>query len=141
MRITEIRFKIVQDDEDDRLRAYVSIVVDDWLCVRDLKIVVGYNGKLIVSMPCRKMTDRCFHCGGKNQVISRYCHCCGVRLPGQRHKYDDRGRPKLFADTVHPITKESRALLDQIILEAYSEEMRKIGVIDQGESSTQGEES
>jgi stage V sporulation protein G len=53
MEITEIRIFPVHEN---RLRAYVSITLDDCFVVRDLKIIQGDSG-LFVAMPARRRED------------------------------------------------------------------------------------
>lgn len=51
MNITDIRFRHMY--EDNRLKALVSITVDNDLAVHDIKIIQGPN-RLFVAMPSRK---------------------------------------------------------------------------------------
>ena len=51
MEITSVKITIVPNDE--RLKAYVSIVLDDCFVVHDLK-VIHTNDKLFVAMPSKK---------------------------------------------------------------------------------------
>jgi stage V sporulation protein G len=57
MDITEVRVFPV---DEDRLKAYVSIVLDDCFIVRDLKVIHGSNG-LFVAMPSKKRKDGKYH--------------------------------------------------------------------------------
>lgn len=54
MRITEI--KVLPVDGDDKLKAYVSIKLDDCFVVRDMKVIKGTTG-YFVAMPAKKMKD------------------------------------------------------------------------------------
>jgi stage V sporulation protein G len=54
MEITEVRIHPVDDEE--RLKAYVSITLDGCFVVRDLKIIDGDEG-LFVAMPSRRRRD------------------------------------------------------------------------------------
>lgn len=54
MRITEI--KILPVDGNDKLKAYVTVKIDDCFIIRDLKIIEGTNGAF-VAMPAKKMKD------------------------------------------------------------------------------------
>src|SRR5262245_39281331 len=56
MEITEIRLFPVHED---RLKAYVTITIDNCFVVRDLKIIHGNNG-LFVAMPSKKRKDGTF---------------------------------------------------------------------------------
>ncbi len=54
MRITEI--KVLPVDGDEKLKAYVTIKLDDCFVVRDMKIINGPTG-YFVAMPAKKMKD------------------------------------------------------------------------------------
>jgi stage V sporulation protein G len=51
MNITNV--KIVKANNQEKLKAYVSITIDDALVVKDIKIIAGSNG-LFISMPSKK---------------------------------------------------------------------------------------
>lgn len=53
MRITEVKIYPVNEE---RLKAYVSITLEDCFVVRDLKIINGNTG-LFVAMPSKKRKD------------------------------------------------------------------------------------
>lgn len=53
MKITEVKVFAVNED---RLKAYVSITIDNCFVVRDLKIIRGNDG-LFVAMPSKKRKD------------------------------------------------------------------------------------
>ncbi|MBN21874.1 MAG: septation protein SpoVG [Bdellovibrionaceae bacterium] len=53
MKITEVKVFPVQED---KLKAYVTIVIDECFVVRDLKIINGNEG-LFVAMPSKKRKD------------------------------------------------------------------------------------
>ncbi len=57
MEITEVRVFPVNNEE--RLKAYVTITVDSVFLVRDLRVINGNVG-LFVAMPSRKMKDGTF---------------------------------------------------------------------------------
>jgi stage V sporulation protein G len=54
MEITDIKFR--QMHEDGRLRALVSVTLDDILAVHDIKIIQG-NSRLFLAMPSKRMPD------------------------------------------------------------------------------------
>lgn len=56
MNITEI--KVFPVDED-KLKAYITIILDDCFVVRDLKIISGTTG-LFVAMPSKRRRDGSF---------------------------------------------------------------------------------
>lgn len=53
MKITEVKIFPINEE---RLKAYVSITIDNSFVVRDLKIIQGPNG-LFVAMPSKKRKD------------------------------------------------------------------------------------
>lgn len=54
MQLTEVKVFPVSDDE--KLKAYATIVFDNCFVVRDLKIIKGTSG-LFVAMPSKKKKD------------------------------------------------------------------------------------
>jgi len=56
MEITEVRVFPV---DDDKLKAFVSIILDDCFVISDIKIIHGPKG-LFVSMPSKKRKDGTF---------------------------------------------------------------------------------
>ena len=57
MDITEVRVFPVTNEE--RLKAYATITIDNSFLIRDLRIISGNTG-LFVAMPSRKMKDGTF---------------------------------------------------------------------------------
>lgn len=53
MEITEVKVFPVNEE---RLKAYVSITIDNCFVIRDLKVIAG-NGGLFVAMPSKKRKD------------------------------------------------------------------------------------
>jgi stage V sporulation protein G len=105
MEITEVRVKLVAN-QDDRLKAFCSMTLDNEFVIRDVKIIEGTGG-LFVAMPSRKMSDHCGKCGGKNHLRAKFCTNCGAKLPENRVKPDAHGHLKLHADIAHPINASS----------------------------------
>ncbi len=56
MKVTEVKIFPVNED---RLKAYVTIVIDNCFVVRDLKVILGNTG-LFVAMPSKKKKDGTF---------------------------------------------------------------------------------
>ena len=54
MQITDIR--ILKVDKDGKMKAVVSITIDDAFVVHDIKIIEGEKG-LFIAMPSRKASD------------------------------------------------------------------------------------
>jgi stage V sporulation protein G len=108
------------------------MTLDGEFVVRDLKIIEGTNG-LFVAMPSRKLTDHCPKCGGKNHLRAKHCNDCGAKLPEKRIS-DEDAQGKLHADIAHPINSECRARLQEVILQAYREELRHVGRPEEAEN-------
>lgn len=87
MKITEVKIFSVNEE---RLKAYVTITIDDCFVVRDLKIIQGISG-LFVAMPSKKRKD------------------------GQ------------FRDIAHPLNQDTRAMIEDLVFEAYEKELRAMG--------------
>src|SRR2546427_10731847 len=56
MEITEVRVFPV---DEDKLKAFVSIIIDDCFVISDIKIISGTNG-LFISMPSKKRKNDTF---------------------------------------------------------------------------------
>lgn len=123
MEITEVRIKLVQDN-NERLQAFCSVTFDDAFVVRDLKIIEGTKGSF-VAMPSRKLTDRCTSCGSKNHLRARFCNQCGYKLDEDRALRDADGRAKLHADIAHPINSACREVIQGAVIRAYQEERER----------------
>lgn len=54
MQITDVRIRKV--DKEGRMKAVVSITIDDVFVVHDIKVIEGDKG-LFIAMPSRKATD------------------------------------------------------------------------------------
>ena len=87
MEITDVKIRKILSD--GRLRAVVSVTIDDMFAVHDIKVVQG-DERLFVAMPSRK---------------------------------DENG---VFRDIVHPISPSARKLFEEIILEAYGDQLAVI---------------
>jgi stage V sporulation protein G len=126
MQLTEVRIHLCGAGLG-RLKAYCSLTFDQTFVVRDVKLVEG-NEELFLAMPSRKICDRCNRCGEKNHLRARFCNQCGGRLDetrALRPHSNSRGRPKLYADLAHPIHPGCRAKIEQEVLAAYHDEVRK----------------
>ncbi|MFO7155475.1 MAG: septation regulator SpoVG [Pseudomonadota bacterium] len=88
MEITEVRVIPVNED---KLRAYVTITLDDCFVIRDLKVIHGNSG-LFIAMPSKKRRDG------------------------------------TYRDVAHPLNRETREWMEQIILAEYDRELRQRGV-------------
>ena len=82
MQITDIRIRKV--DKDGKMKAVVSITIDDAFVVHDIKIIEGEKG-LFIAMPSRKASD------GEYRVIAHPINS-GTREKIQKmilDKYDE----------------------------------------------------
>jgi stage V sporulation protein G len=123
MRITEIRIKLVKD-KGDKLKAFCSMTLDNEFVVRDIKVIEGEGG-YFVAMPSRKRSDHCGKCGGKNHLRAKFCNQCGAALPESRVKESLNGRMRLHADIAHPINIKCRKTIQQKVVAAFQEELRR----------------
>ena len=123
MEISEVRVKMVAN-KDDRLKAFCSMTLDNAFVIRDVKIIEGAGG-LFVAMPSRKMSDHCEKCGGKNHLRAKYCNNCGTSLSENRARQDAKGRIKLHADIAHPINAQCRKDIQETIVAAFEEELKR----------------
>jgi stage V sporulation protein G len=123
MEVSEVRVKLI-DNKDDRLKAFCSMTIDNEFVIRDIKIIEGTSG-YFVAMPSRKMSDHCEKCGGKNHLRAKFCNNCGASLPQERAKKDFKGRMKLHADIAHPINADCRHRIQNAVITAFKEEMKK----------------
>ena len=87
MEITEIRVHL---RNEEKLKAFVTITIENCFVVRNMKIIQGNKG-LILCMPSRKLAD---------------------------------GN---YKDIAHPITMEFRKFLEDKVLAAYHDELKRNG--------------
>ena len=88
--ITEVRIKLNMS-QDNNLLAFCSITLGNAFVIRDLRIIKGPRGPFI-AMPCRKLTDFCPICSGKNALRAKFCNECGGPLNPDRIERDPQGR-------------------------------------------------
>lgn len=120
MEITEVKIR-KRDLGEGKLKAYVSITIDNAFVVRDLKIIEGKNG-LFVAMPSAKLSIFCPGCKKKNPVGSRFCNQCGSSMEGATMPVGRDGLPEEHRDIAHPITTEARDYIQKKVLDAYKGE-------------------
>jgi stage V sporulation protein G len=100
MEITEVKVFPVYED---KLKAYITIILDNCFVVRDLKVISGATG-LFVAMPSKRRKD-------------------GV-----------------YKDIAHPLNQQTRTIMEKKILEAYLEEIRRLGEGGAANSDAQDED-
>ena len=57
MNITSVKIFPI---EEEKLKAYVTVVIEDSLVIRDIKIIKGNTGRLFVAMPSKKCKNGSF---------------------------------------------------------------------------------
>lgn len=92
MKITEVRV-FPRRDGDKKLKAFVTVTIDDCFVVRDLKVIEGSKG-LFVAMPSRKIEKK------ESEV--------GIEVVKADHR-----------DIAHPITSDCREYIQKTVLDAY----------------------
>jgi len=115
MLITELNIRTVLSNEDGVL-AYVHLVLDDQLALKDLRLIRKPDQSLLLVMPNRPKTQRCPGCNARNSIIHRFCHKCAELLPAIQ---DDQP----FVDVAHPINRTFRQYLEQQIINQYRQQV------------------
>lgn len=124
LQISEVRIRLVDELQfNQHLQAFANIRVGQELVIKDLRIILGDGGHF-VAMPNRKLTDRCSKCKTTNHLRARFCNHCGTPLKSDRAQRDADGKPKLYADIVHPISPSCREEISATVLRAYQEAVR-----------------
>jgi len=113
MEITDIRIESVPESQEP-LCAYVTIILDNFFLIRDLKIINGPKG-LFVAMPTRRTMERCPQCQHRNPFGARFCNACGEELVQRQLLPSER----VFIDVAHPISSDGRQYMHQKIISAY----------------------
>ena len=114
--ITDVKVAL-NEGNTGKLRAFVTMTLDDAFVVRDIKVIDGKKG-LFVAMPCSQITVKCTNCGKRNTVHSRYCSSCGKHLPDHLGASPDTRREE-YRDIAHPICTECRDYIEQAVIKAY----------------------
>jgi stage V sporulation protein G len=119
MKVSEIDIRLVNNGDEQQLKAFASMLLDDCFVVKEIRIICDSGQRYFVSMPSRKLTDRCPNCTSNNNLRSRFCHMCGTRRKPDRAIADSNGKTRYNSDIAHPITTEARVMIERAILEAY----------------------
>jgi DNA-binding cell septation regulator SpoVG len=102
MKITSV--SILPVKKENRLKGYASVVFDDCLKVRNIRIIEDKDSSLFIVMPNRENTRVCGICKNKVSYRDKYCSQCGKELAVIRTavKYKDVVFPlnKPFADEI-----------------------------------------
>lgn len=116
--VTEVVIKHAEDP-GDKVKAYINVTLNGHVAIHDMKIIRGDQDNFFMAMPSRRIQDRCQECGHKNPVTAKHCSDCGGVQKEARHSLDHDGRPKLYADIVHPTDSNFRAYLEQVVLTVW----------------------
>jgi DNA-binding cell septation regulator SpoVG len=114
MNITEIHIFDPSHKDKDGLLAYVEVIFDNQLKLRDVCIIRG-TSRIFVAFPSRARTRNCHDCGRMFSCRDYYCPVCGS-LNGQQNDHSRR----FFTDIIYPITSETRNLFEAQILAEYA---------------------
>jgi stage V sporulation protein G len=99
------------------LKAYMSLRIGEFV-VDGLKVVED-DGHLLVVMPQKQAVDSCPRCDARNHILANFCERCGLNRESTRVRIGHKGRPFIYHDIFHPISAESRAELEAMVLAAY----------------------
>lgn len=92
MEVTDVRIRKI--NRDGKMKAIVSITLNEQFVVHDVRVIEGNNG-LFVAMPSKRTPD------------------------GE------------FKDIAHPITSQTREVIQTAVLTAYDEELDKQSLSDE----------
>lgn len=113
MKVTRVDIEL---SHDGPVKAYCSVVLDDMLCIRSIRLVQKHD-RIIIAMPSKKGQVRCPRCYVKSPYNARFCSDCGLQLPLQEAQ-------PFYLDIVFPVTSEMREYLNQEILRVYYETLQ-----------------
>lgn len=125
MEVTEVRIKLCPARPGNRLLAYAAVTFDRAFVVYDLKVIDGPRGAF-VAMPARQLVDRCpdAGCSAKTPYAAAFCWRCGRPLArGRAPLQPGSGKPALWADVAHPLTRSFRGVLEDAVVAAYEREL------------------
>jgi DNA-binding cell septation regulator SpoVG len=126
MIVTNVELKLADREPPGSLvLAYAMILVDDCLCIRDLKLIDGPKGPF-VQFPNKVRGGLCPSCGKRVEVLDRFCCRCGIPqpAPGARMPQEHRGRP-YRNDICYPIRSGTRREIEDAVIGAYREKAGK----------------
>lgn len=106
--VTEIHIDIVRNPKPLGLVAYVRLVLEHQLAIKQVQIIRTLEG-LEVRMPQFDAYTTCPECN--THFYQEVCFHCGYKtdIPRRRRKYD----------VIHPTTNDLRAYLTRLILQEY----------------------
>jgi DNA-binding cell septation regulator SpoVG len=132
--ISEVVVRL-NDPNDKKILAYVSLTLNGAYCVSDLKIVNGNKG-VFVAMPSRRSTEPCEKCGAEISLEAYYCCRCGHDLGAmkegiRRHVSRRDGIPKsevrltTYADIFYPIYPAARHVIHEAVMAEWGREIER----------------
>jgi DNA-binding cell septation regulator SpoVG len=116
--VSEIEITLPDRVRHTRLRAYVSVLIDGWLRVGEMRITEK-NGRLTLWFPSRPLHAHCPACSAKVEFKHTYCWGCGAPLPDQTPREADGSLVRMYANCVHPIRQYERSIVERAVFAAY----------------------
>lgn len=153
MQVTDVKVDPVErikDSDKASLLAYASVIIDDCICIREMRLVVDLDGKQFVAMPSAPVKSFCGTCGKSNPFTAKFCMNCGAafaftrssRLKSPCHKcgglagrVESVGRTdhlycqgcgelqaklSFFRDMAFPVNSEARGIIEQAVIGCYA---------------------
>lgn len=119
LNITDVRVSLEQR-QGSKCKAHATFILDDGLLISGFRLVEGESG-LFLATPDKAISYRCSHCGKDTQLSHRYCSHCGNHTPWEHRpwEYLPSGAPKKFFAVAHPLTREVRELLFDLVYQEY----------------------
>lgn len=111
MLITEVQVRVLTPPSPEGVLAYVHIVFDGQLALKDIRLIDRPGRDPLLCMPTRPKAVKCLACRTKNPLNHQKCHRCGQPIPRQEGD--------IFQDVAHPITREFRNYLEEQVLREY----------------------
>ncbi len=112
MNITEIQLRLITPPSPEGVLAYVHLVLDSQLALKDIRLIDRPGRTPLLCMPTRPRTTKCTSCRTKNPLNHQKCHRCGTTIP----KTEDM---EIFQDVAHPITREFRQYLEEQVMNEF----------------------
>ena len=105
----------------ERLHAFCSITLDGCFVIRDLKIIKARGAR---SWRCRAASSLIAVCDAGQKLPARPSSAASAacKLPDHRAAKGQDGRSKLYADIAHPINSQCREMIQERVLQAFSQE-------------------
>jgi DNA-binding cell septation regulator SpoVG len=107
-----------------RLRAYVSIVLNDSFMVKNIRIIEKKEvkpgeSKYFIVFPNRENTRPCTACSAKVSFRDEFCKVCGTKLSPIIQE-------ATYKDLCHPIKRDVSDVLEKCILDEYTKFQEKM---------------